>query len=101
MKIIKKYKLSKLAEEDLLDIFQNGIDYFGKTKAQQYSLTIEKTFRRLESFPNIGKPRDELFPGALSFPVGSHIVFYRKTPDGIEVARVLHKRMDYGQYFDS
>ena len=100
MKKIKKYKLSKLAEEDLLGIFQNGIDYFGITKAQQYSQTIEETFRRLVNFPNVGKPRDELFLGALSFPVGSHIVFYRNTPDEIEVARVLHKRMDYGQYFN-
>ena len=48
--------------------------------------------------PDIGKSRVELFPGALSFPVGSHLIFYRKTDNQIEIARVLHKRMDYERH---
>ena len=94
------YKTSKLAEEDLLDIFLNGIDDFGAKKAQQYSLEMDKAFNLLADYPDMGKSRNELFPGALSFSVGSHIVFYRKNIKQIEISRILHRRMDYEQYFD-
>ena len=63
-------------------------------------LAIEDVFNQLANFPDMGKSRDELFPGTLSFSAGSHIVFYRKTTNQIEIARVLHKRMDYGKYFN-
>jgi len=99
-KIKNNYKTSKLAEEDLLDIFLKGIEDFGVKKAQQYSLEMDKAFNLLADYPNMGKSRDELFPGALSFSVGSHIVFYRKNIKQIEISRILHKRMDYEQYFD-
>ena len=98
-KIENRYKTSRLSEEDLLEIFLKGIEDFGIKKAQKYSQAIDKVFRELAEYPDIGKSRDELFPGALSFPVGSHIIFYRKISKQIEIARVLHKRMDYEQYF--
>lgn len=99
--IKSNYKISELAEEDLLSIFLTGMEKFGIKRAKQYYLAIEDVFNQLATFPNMGKSRDELFPGALSFSVGSHIVFYRKTADQIEIARVLHKRMDYGKYFNN
>ncbi len=92
------YKTSKLAEEDLLDIFLKGIENFGVKKAQQYSLEMEKAFNLLADYPEMGKSRDELFPGALSFSVGSHIVFYRIDIKQIEISRILHRRMDYEQH---
>lgn len=60
---------------------------------------VGRTCAQLSENPDMGKSRDELFPGALSFPVGSHIIFYRKTDNQIEIARVLHQRMDYEQHF--
>ena len=100
-KIKSNYRTSELAEEDLLAIFLFGIENFGTKRAKQYSLAIEDVFEQLAGFPGMGKSRDELFPGALSFSVGSHIVFYRKTIDQIEIARVLHKRMDYSRFFNN
>ena len=101
-KIKSNYKTSRLAEEDLLNIFLKGIENFGIKKAQQYSLEIDKTFNLLAEYPDMGKLRDELFSGALSFSVGSHIVFYRKNTKTkqIEISRILHRRMDYEKYFD-
>lgn len=60
---------------------------------------IDETFTQLSENPDMGKSRDELFPGALSFPVGSHLIFYRQTGKQIEIARVLHNRMDYERHF--
>jgi len=98
-KIKSNYKTSKLAEEDLLAIFLHGIENYGVKKAQQYSAEIDRTFNLLADYPGMGKTREELFPGALSFSVGSHIIFYRKITEQIEIARILHRRMDYEQYF--
>ena len=60
---------------------------------------VGRTFTQLSENPDMGKSRDELFPGALSFPVGSHLIFYRQTGNQIEIARVPHNRMDYEQHF--
>lgn len=99
-KIKNDYKTSNLAEEDLIDIFLKSIEGWGISKARQYSQAIEDTFNRLARHPDLGKSRDELFPGALSFPVGSHIIFYRKAAGIIEIARILHRRMDYRKHLD-
>ena len=44
--------------------------------------------------PSLGRGIDEVRPGYFKFPVASHVVFYSK-PDGIDVIRILHKRMDW------
>jgi plasmid stabilization system protein ParE len=31
-------------------------------------------------------------------PVGSHVLFYRLTDDGIDVVRILHNRMDFERH---
>jgi toxin ParE1/3/4 len=100
-KIKNNYELSELAEEDLLSIFLTGMEKFGLKRAKQYYQAIDDIFNQLARLPNMGKSRDELFPGALSFSVSSHIVFYRKKSDRIEIARVLHKRMDYERHFNN
>ena len=60
---------------------------------------VGRTCAQLSENPDMGKLRDELFPGALSFPVGCHLIFYRQTGNQIEIARFLHNRMDYAQHF--
>ena len=98
-----KYQLSLLAKNDLIDIFQTSIDRWGANKAEQYANEIEAMLVKLSSSPNIGKCRDELFPGALSFPVGSHVVFYQKGEqiNNIKVARILHQNMDFYRHFNA
>ena len=55
---------------------------------------IEAAFDMLAANPLAGRARDDLAPKIRSFPVGSHIIFYRPLSDGIEVGRVLHGRHD-------
>ena len=98
-KIKNNYTISEYAEEDLLNIFLKSIKNWGSSKALEYSQMIDETFTQLSENPDMGKSRDELFPGALSFPAGSYIIFYRKTYNQIEIARVLHQRMDFEQHF--
>jgi len=43
--------------------------------------------------PSIGRDMNEIAPGLLSYPVESHVVYYKRQGDDIFVIRVLHKRM--------
>lgn len=45
--------------------------------------------------PNIGTQCDDIKPGYRKFPKSDHIIFYRFSgTGGIEIVRILHKRMD-------
>lgn len=94
----KKYRLSALAKQDLMDIFDFTIAHWGEQQAMHYAQILSAGFDLLAENPETGQIRDDLLKHARSFPVGSHIVFYSiqpQTPNGIEIARVLHQSMDY------
>lgn len=88
------YKLSELAEEDLRLISARTIEDWGRPQAEEYVLLLHETMTQIANSPNIGKNRPELFKDAKSFLAQKHIVFYWKSETGIEVARILHQRMD-------
>ena len=41
------------------------------------------------ALPQIGRRRDELYPGLRSVPLEDYLIFYRLVPEGIEVMRVV------------
>ncbi len=88
------YKLSRLAEEDLRLISVWTISEWGGAQAEKYMTLLHDSMTQIANTPAIGKNRPELFDKARSFPVQKHVVYYWKTKSGIEVARILHKRMD-------
>jgi toxin ParE1/3/4 len=61
---------------------------------------IDKKLSMLAENPWRGKARHELGEGVRSFPVGRYILFYRATPEGIDVIRVLHGARDLNAIFD-
>jgi len=102
MVIRQNYKLSALAKEDLLAIFNLTIQNWGESKAREYAQKLANGFNLLSQSPEIGKTRNELCPNALSFPVGSHIIFYainKELNTNIEIARVLHQHMNFDKQF--
>ena len=60
---------------------------------------IESILNKLASEPDIGRKREEVYPNARSFVIEKHVVFYQRCEDGIEVARILHQRMDPLKHF--
>jgi len=64
-----------------------------------YAQTIESTLLKLAQHPNFDKKRSTLYNGARSFPVEKHIIFYQISDSGINVARILHQRMDFSKHF--
>lgn len=86
------------AIDDLAEIWshiaQDDLD-----AADRFAERIEEVSRRLAESPLLGRERPELAPGIRSFPVGSHLIFYRPMVDGVEVARVLSGYRDIGPAF--
>lgn len=86
------------ADDDLTDIWLYIADENkNEAAADNVIRRINKTFDSLRGMPMMGKARDELHPGIRSFPVGSHIIFYRIIETVIEIVRVLSARMDIGE----
>lgn len=93
-----KYKLSPLAEEDLLHIFESTIESWGILQAREYALLIESALEKLTEYPEIGIQRDELYKNTRSFLAEKHIIYFRSKNDVIEIARILHQKMDHTKY---
>ncbi len=57
--------------------------------AEHFLEKIDAKFKLLVKFPQIGRRRDELYPGLRSISLEDYLVFYRLVPEGIEVMRVV------------
>ena len=44
--------------------------------------------------PRIGRSAGAIRRGYRKHPCGSHVIFYREIAVGIDVVRILHRRMD-------
>jgi len=75
------------------------VRYIGaKNPAAAARLThwIEEECWRLARQPGLGQLRPDLLPSVRFIPLGSYLIFYRESDEGIQVLRVLHGARDYG-----
>lgn len=91
---MRKYRLSKSAENDLLAIWEYTTRTWGANQAERYLNTLEARFFELAAEPSKGRPRADIDLEYLSYHEGKHLIFYQPHEGGIAVARVLHERMD-------
>lgn len=89
-----RVQFSRLAENDLNEIF----DFIALDKHEAASAFVSRLrllCDRLADHPDMGLQRPRFKGGDLrSFPVNRYLIFYRKRPNGIEIARVLHGTRD-------
>ncbi|MEM6432367.1 MAG: type II toxin-antitoxin system RelE/ParE family toxin [Cyanobacteria bacterium P01_D01_bin.115] len=57
--------------------------------AESFLSGLDATLKRIAQFPQIGRKRDELYPGLRSLPYKQYLIFYRLLDDAIEVFRVV------------
>jgi toxin ParE1/3/4 len=55
---------------------------------------IGTAFKMLTSNRYAGRPRPEISTTMRSFPVGSYVIFYAPSPEGIRIFRVMHSKQD-------
>jgi len=94
---VRSYRLSKIADADLLSIFRYTLDTWGEDQLRIY-LELFETARDLiveNPFRPGSKPREDLAPGCHTFRTGKHYLVYRVNGTHIEIARILHESMDF------
>jgi toxin ParE1/3/4 len=90
------YVLSRKAEEDVISIFQTGIEQFGLSQTERYHEQLGQCFCFLAENPLAAHERFEIFPPVRIHPIGSHLVIYRVEENGtVFIIRVRHGHEDW------
>lgn len=90
-----KYRISKLAQQDLENIWDYTVDEWSIEQAEKYIGGLLSCFDRLAAGSTIGKPVEYIRQGYKKTLYGKHYIFYRIAADEIiEIIRVLHVSMD-------
>ncbi|MEE9364945.1 MAG: type II toxin-antitoxin system RelE/ParE family toxin [Cellulophaga sp.] len=89
-----KFILSKKADDDIEELFDDGVYKFGKAQSIKYLEELNLMFIFLSENPEVGKTRDEIKIKLVSFPYSSHIIFYRIFKTHIRIVRILYGGKD-------
>ena len=97
----KVFRITPRALEDLRNIGRYSLQYWGRAQRDKYLGEIDRRFAWLAENPRAGRRRDDVAAGYLSFPQGSHVIFYLIGETGIDIIGIPHKQMDIVNYFDT
>lgn len=96
-----KYVLSETAELDIDEIFDYDNYKFGSEQAINYLIGLQSHFEALCKHPEVGRIKNKLKIGFLSFPYQSHIIFYRIMDTHIRIIRMIHGSRDLPNHFSN
>ncbi|HTW61185.1 MAG TPA: type II toxin-antitoxin system RelE/ParE family toxin [Terracidiphilus sp.] len=94
-----RVRVARKAQSELDDIFVYLAEHAGLDVADRVVEAIEEQFALLGESPGIGRRRDDLAPGVLSFPVGKYIIYYRKARGAVHILHVFHGARDQERAF--
>ena len=86
--------LSQKARKDFVDILRYTAEQWGKAQLEIYRRKIDTAIQRISRNPEIGALRHDLDQPYRTFPVGVHLIVYRRQENQIRLIRILHQRMD-------
>ncbi|MEV4778752.1 type II toxin-antitoxin system RelE/ParE family toxin [Burkholderia sp. LMU1-1-1.1] len=89
-----EYRLTPAAERDLEEIWTYTLQQWGVAQANRYIDMLTATFAELAKSPKTALACDHIRPGYRRRSVHRHVVYFRITPYGIAIVRVLHERMN-------
>jgi toxin ParE1/3/4 len=95
---MKRFTLSPRAQADIEEIWDYTVEHWNVGQAEVYLRKIKAAVEAVADDPRLGRSCDEVRAGYRKYPAGSHILFYRPTPDGIDIVRILHQRMDFERH---
>jgi toxin ParE1/3/4 len=82
------------ARADLNGIRLYTQQQWGVDQRRRYGDRLRQAMRSLVDHPELGTPRDDLYPGCRGLVVGRHVIFYRIAETEIVVGRVLHQNQE-------
>lgn len=89
---------TRAAREDLIDIWTH-IAADDPAAADRVLDRLDEVASHLADNPQMGPARDDIRPGLRYLVIGSYLLLYRTTDDGVEIVRAVHGRRDlYGLF---
>ncbi len=91
---MRRFLLSPAAEQDLEEI-EAYIATENPSAVEGVLDSLEAGCQLVADHPGVGRDRDEIENGVLSFPIGSYVLFYSPLDaDTVGIARILHGSRD-------
>ncbi len=92
---MKRYRVSKEAENDLDEIFAYWAEWASLEIADRLIDAIIERFWLLGEYPESGRACDDIKkPGTRCFPAAKYLIYYRKIRRGVEIAHVFRGARD-------
>lgn len=95
------YKLSNLASDDIIRIYEYGILNFGLTQAQDYLLGLHECFQKLADNELPVRDASQFVANLKRSQYQRDVIFYLLQDDETLVIRVLGENMDFIRHLDS
>ncbi len=93
-----EYRLTPAAEHDLEAIWIYTAQRWGVQQASDYLDGLTAAFDDLARAPRTAPVCEQIRPGYRRRKVGRHMIYFRITPYGIAIVRILHDRMDAARH---
>ncbi len=90
-----KLELTALARRDLLQIASHGARRFGLAASRAYKERIGRALKAIQHMPELARVQPGISAPVRIHPVGSHVILYMLTNNGIQVLRVLHGHQNW------
>ena len=90
----RSYRISRLAELDLEEIWMYSYHTWSKTQADNYYHQLFKSIDALCKHPEQGISIDDIKQGHRKMLVNSHMIIYKYDQYEVWIDRILHQRMD-------
>lgn len=91
---MSRYRLTPAAQQDLSSIWDFTEKRWDTHQAETYVNEIRAAVERIADDPHRGYACEDIREGYRRYGIGSHLLFYVESPDGVDVIRILHQRMD-------
>ncbi len=87
-----KYRLSKVAKEDLIRIHQYGVEQFGVKQADKYYYSFFNYFEIIAQNPLSFEAIDYIKPGYRRCICGSDSIYYKLTGDSVDIMTIVGRQ---------
>ena len=86
-----KYRLSRQAEEDLIEIYLFGLRFFGPLQAERYHRSLEETFGKIAKNPQMYPSASPIREGYRYCVHSAHTIFYTVEAE-VKIIRIIGKQ---------
>lgn len=93
-----EYRLTPAAARDLEAIWIYSARQWGVEQANRYTDFLAAAFAELVQSPKTAPACDHIRSGYRRRSVERHMIYFRITPYGIAIVRILHERMDASRH---